>query len=83
MTFNKWIDTFISEKGIDLEDTVTAMGDFGENIIPVGCLIDAMKSAPANEQAAIKNMMVKIDFVAPGRKPVMDFLEHLAKAIAI
>lgn len=83
MTFANWIKTFIEEKGISLDDTVEAEGAMGLNIIPVECLLDAMLSAPANEQAGIKNMLVKIDFVAPGKKPVMDFFAHIARAIAI
>lgn len=83
MTFNKWIDTFLSEKGIDPEDTVIAQGEFGDNIIPVECLVDLMKQAPASEKDGIKRMLVKIDFVAPGKKPVLDYLAHLARAVAI
>lgn len=83
MIFSKWIDTFVSEKGIDREDIITVEGESGENIIPVGVLVDMMKSAPTNEQNGIKTMLVKIDFVAPGQKPVMDYFTHLAKAVAL
>ena len=83
MTFNNWIDTFLSEKGIDAEDRVSAQGDMGTNSIPVGCLVDMMKQAPAHEQRGIKAMLIKIDFIAPGRKPVLDYFAHLAKAVAI
>ena len=83
MNFQKWIDTFLSEKGIDAEDRVSAEGDMGINSIPVGCLVDMMKQAPAQEQRAIKATLIKIDFTAPGRKPVLDYLAHLAKAVAI
>jgi len=83
MNFTKWIDTFLAEKGIEGDDMITAEGPSGPNYIPVEALVDAIKSAPANEQGGIKAMLVKIDFVAPGRKPVLDYLAHLGRAIAI
>ena len=83
MSFNHWIDTFLQEKGIDTEDRVCAEGEMGMNSTPVGVLVDMMKSAPSHEQQGIKAMLVKIDFVAPGRKPVLDYFAHLARAVAI
>ena len=83
MTFAKWIEIFLSEKGIDMDHIVIAEGNFGANYIPVGCLVDMMKEASINEQKGIKAMLIKIDFIAPGRKPVIDYFTHLAKAIAI
>jgi len=83
MTFNKWIDTFLAEKGIQGDDVVTAEGDMGENVIPVQVLVDMMKQAPEREQIGIRTMLVNIDFVAPGRKPVLDYFAHLAQAVAV
>lgn len=83
MKFNQWIDTFLSEKGVDVDDIVTAEGPSGENVIPIGMLVDLMKSAPKPEQDGIKKMLIKIDFVAPGRKPVIDYFAHLAQAVAM
>lgn len=84
MTFTRWIDTFLTEKGIEPDMIVTAEGEaFGENMIPVACLVELMKAAPAHEQRGIKAMLVKIDFVAPGRQPVLDYFAHLARAVAI
>ena len=83
MTFNKWIDTFLAEKGIDLDLLLKAEGKSGTNFIPVQNLVEAMKQAPKHEQEAIKDMLVAIDFKAPGQKPVIRFLDHLAQAIAI
>jgi hypothetical protein len=78
--FGKWLKTFLSEKGIDFETTVDAEGPGGLNVIPVGCLVDAMVSAPAHEQAGIKTMMVKLDFM---NKPILPYLTHLARAVAL
>ena len=78
--FAKWFDTFNEEKGFDPETNIRVEGENGTNLIPLGCLFDAIKSAPANEQSAIQKTLVKIDFIN-GR--ILPFYEHLAKAIAI
>lgn len=80
MTFTKWLDTFLSEKGIDLEQTLTVEGPSGVNYMPIECLVDAIKSAPKDEQRIIKNMIVKIDF---RNGDVLDYFRHLGQAIAI
>lgn len=80
MTFARWLDTFIDEKGIDTDGIIEVAGPSGTNMIPVECLLDAIKIAPAIEQAGIKAMLVKIDF---HNGDVMHFLNHLARAIAI
>lgn len=82
MKFVTWIDTFLEEKGIDFEHVIEVEGPSGFNLIPVQCIVDLMKQAPKNEQEGIKKMLVRIDFVAPGVKPVLDYLTHLAKAVA-
>ncbi len=79
MTFKTWINTFLSEKGIDPETVVEAEGPSGTNFIPVGCLVELMQSAPKHEQQGIKTMLVKIDFV---NGSVLDYFKHLAKAVA-
>lgn len=83
MTFNKWIDTFLDEKGIEGDDMIVAEGPSGANHIPVEILVSAIKSAPTHEQNGIRDMLVRIDFAAPGRKPVLDYFAHLGQAIAI
>jgi hypothetical protein len=78
--FAKWLDTFLDEKGIDLETTLAVAGPSGENLIPVGCLVDLMKTAPAHEQRGIRDMIVRIDF---RNGDVLDYFRHLAKAVAL
>lgn len=80
MTFNQWIDTFVSEKGIDLDHVLEAEGPSGVNFMPVQILIDAIKAAPASEQVQIRTVIVKLDFA---NAPVLPFFAHLAKALAI
>jgi hypothetical protein len=80
MTFPTWIDTFISEKGLDLDHVLEAEGASGRNFIPLAVLVDAIKAAPDQERRAIKHKIVKLDFI---NAPVMPFFTHLAQAIAI
>lgn len=80
MTFTKWLDTFTTEKGLDIEQVFTVKGSSGDNMIPLGCVLDAIKSAPAREQNAIKDMIMKIDF---RNGDVCHYFAHLAQAIAI
>lgn len=79
-TFTKWLDTLVSEKGLDVEQVLTVQGKSGPNYIPLGCVIEAIKSAPAREQAGIKDMLVRIDF---RNGNVCDYFRHLAQAIAV
>lgn len=80
MNFSKWLDTFLSEKGIQLDQPFTVEGKSGPNYMEVSHVVAAMKTTSANEQAGIKNMLVRIDFA---NGDVMHFIKHLAKAIAI
>lgn len=80
MTFNKWLDTLISEKNVNVDRILEVDGPSGLNMIPVQIVLDAIKSAPATEQAAIKTTFVKIDFA---NGDIVHFIEHLARAIAI
>lgn len=77
-----WLMRFLDEKGVDLEEVfeIESNGPFGNNFIPLGCVVEAILSAPANEQKGIKSMLVKLDFM---NKNVVDYFKHLAKAIAV
>ncbi len=79
--FGKWLDTFLTEKGIDREETLEVEGKmYGTNWMPISVLVAAIKVAPKHEQDAIKSMLVKIDFKNGN---VRHYLTHLAKAIAL
>ena len=81
MNFSKWLDTFVEEKRLNTDFVFEVMGsEWGMNYIPLNVLIEQIKSAPSNERNAIKKMIIKIDFV---NGDVMDYFNHLAKAIAI
>jgi len=79
MDFNTWLDTFVSEKGIDIEQTFDIYGKSGLNVIPVGVVIEHMKITSAAEQAQIKDTIVRIDF---HNFDALHFFKHLAQAIA-
>ncbi len=81
MTFAKWLDTFLAEKGIGRDEVLEAEGKmWGTNYMPVSVLVSFMKVAPKHEQAGIKSMLVKIDFKNGN---VRHYLTHLAKAVAV
>lgn len=79
MTFTTWLDTFTTEKGLDMERTFEVNGTSGWNLIPLGCVIEAIKAASKREQDQIKATLVKIDFM---NGDVCHFFNHLAKALA-
>jgi hypothetical protein len=80
MKFANWLDTLIEEKGIDLEQGFTVEGPSGPNYMMYENVVDAIKGASANEQAGIKNMLVRIDFA---NGDIRHYFRHLAQAIAI
>jgi len=80
MTFSKWFDTLIGEKGIDPEATIDVEGNSGTNIMPLSMVFDAIKNAPNSEQKEIKTILVKIDFM---NGDILHFVKHLAQALAV
>jgi hypothetical protein len=79
MTFINWLDTFISEKGLDLEQTFEVEGPSGVNVMPYGVVVEGIKGTNATEQVAIKAVIVKIDFI---NGDVLDYFRHLGQALA-
>ena len=79
-SFSKWLDTFLEEKGIDREYSFTIEGASGPNLMSYEIIIEHMKITGPQEQAALKDMLVKIDF---HNASVTDYLRHLAQAIAL
>lgn len=77
--FVKWLDTFMEEKGIDLEQGFEVEGPSGTNHMTYQTVVDHMKIAPEHEQNQIKKMIVKLDF---HNQKIEPFLKHLAQAIA-
>ena len=78
--FNSWLDTFLDEKNIDMENIIEVEGSLGINYIPVSIVIDRMKETTSDEQKKIKDIIVKIDF---NNGDIMHFITHLAKSLAL
>jgi hypothetical protein len=80
MKFNKWLNTFIEEKGLNTDHVFEVEGPvYGMNFIPLEALVEVIKGAPKHEQEGIKTMIVRLDFA---NAKIMPYFEHLAKAIA-
>lgn len=77
--FNKWIDTFIEEKGIDLEQVIEIKTENNTHYFEIGNIIANIKATTPEEQAGIKDMIIKIDF---HNGDVVDYFRHLAQALA-
>lgn len=81
MNFSTWLNTFIDEKQIDREQVLEVEGPvYGTNYIPVQCVLDLILTTAKEEQRAIKDMMVKIDYV---NGDIVRYLKHLAQAITL
>ncbi len=80
ISFNNWLDTFIEEKGIALDDTFTIEENGEQHIFEIGNIVENIKATTPKEQAQIKDMIVKIDF---HNGNVIDYFKHLAKALVM
>ena len=80
MKFEKWLDTLVEEKGLDLEHTFEHKGPvYGWNMIPLGCVIDQIKAFHPQTQQMTKKRLVEIDFK---NGDVMHFFDYIAKKMA-
>lgn len=78
--FIRWLNTFNSEKGLDLEESIEVEGPSGINIMPLGVVIEGIKRACLKEQLKIHQTLVRLDFK---NGDIIHFYTHLAKAIAL
>tara|TARA_R110002051_G_scaffold88668_1_gene156158 strand:+ start:734 stop:973 length:240 start_codon:yes stop_codon:yes gene_type:complete len=75
-----YLETLIEEKGLDLEATIIEVeGEWGMNMIPLGCVVDFIVSSGKDNQMSVKNTLVKIDF---HNGDVMHFFKHVASFMA-
>jgi len=77
--FGKWLDTFIDEKELDREKTFEFTVGGTWHYMPLGVVIDTIKTLPKVQKDKIKSTIVMIDFKAGN---VMHYFEYLAKGIA-
>ena len=81
MNFKTWLETFISEKGLDLRHEFTCEGrEWGINFIPLDSVVEfILLNANKAQKAEIKTHLVKMDFV---NAPIMPFFEEIAVRMA-
>lgn len=77
-SFDKWIDTFIEEKGIDLNEIFSIESNGETHYFELGNVIENIKATSKEEQEEIRKMIVKIDF---HNADVIDYFKHLAQAL--
>jgi len=77
--FKNWIDTFIDEKDLPMEDTFTIDKNGTMNIMSYKTIYEHMLIANDQEQEQIKNMIVKIDYMNGN---ILNFFQYLGKLIA-
>lgn len=79
-TFDRWLDKFLSEKEIDLEEGFEINGPSGPNFMYYENVVDAMKSTSSREQLLIQRKIVQLDYV---NADIKKYLRHLAQALTI
>ena len=78
MNFKKWLKTYMEEKGVDDFETFEFTYNGDKHIFDYGYVIKAILLSSKEEQRAIKEMLVKFDFV---NADVKSYLRHLSKAL--
>ena len=77
--FKNWIDTFIEEKNLPMEDTFTIDKNGTMNIMSYKTIYEHILIANDDEQKQIKNMIVQIDYMNGN---ILNFFQHLGKLIS-
>lgn len=77
-SFEKWLDIFIEEKGIDLNEVFSIETNGEVHYFEIGNVIENIKATSKEEQEEIRKMIVKIDF---NNADVVDYFKHLAQAL--
>lgn len=76
--FIKWLDRFLEEKEIDLEETFEFTYNKDLHIFDYGYVVEHMKLTDREEQKVLKEKLVLIDLC---NGDVKHFLRYLAKAL--
>jgi len=79
MTTKTYFQRFFEEKELDHERMFEIEAASGLNLIPVGVVIEAIKTTTETEAAKIADTLRRIDFA---NGDVYDYLKHLAGALA-
>ena len=78
--YEKWLRTFIEEKGLGLDSEFTVEHEGNIHFISLDFLVGVILKASKEEQEKIKNTIVKIDFM---NGDTMHFFNHLATAYIV
>ncbi len=74
--FNEWLDKYIDEKGIHLEETFSIDVYGKEHLFDYASIIKQIKCTSRSEQEKFKNKLAELDFY---KADVKDFFIYLAK----
>ncbi len=75
----KWLDTFIKEKELPMENVFNVYKHGTLNIMSYKTVYEHILLTSKHEQEQIKKMIIKIDFLNGN---VLKYFEHLGTAIA-
>ena len=75
----KWLDTFIKEKDLPMEEVFSIDKNGTCNIMSYKTISEHILITGENEQQKIKEMIIKIDFL---NGDVLKYFRHLGNAIA-
>lgn len=76
--FEKWLDIFIKEKGIDVSEEFKSTKDGISKIFSYKEVLDNFKITSEREQQEIKEKMIQIDFY---NGDVKDFIRYMSKEL--
>ena len=76
MKFDTWLDTMIDEKNLDRERVYT----FGDNYIPLECIIENIKMFDSDTKMKVKNTLIKIDY---RNGDILHFFKYIGEKMAI
>lgn len=77
--FNNWLDKFLEEKGIQLEESFTIEVDGVSHLFDYESIVEQIKNASKEQQDKIRETIVKIDFYNAN---VKDYFKHIATGLA-
>ena len=76
--FEKWLNTFVEEKDIDIREEFKSTKDGVSKIFTYDDVINEIKRTGEKEQEKIKNMIIEIDL---HNGDVKDYFRHLSTAL--
>lgn len=78
MPFDEWIDTFLSEKGVDMDHIFAVETKKNTHYVDLRVLIENLKVSGPTIQNKVKTTLIQIDF---RNGDVMHYLRFLAEGL--